>query len=131
MFTSMCRRTSREAEEDSQAKEKKEKDVRDKPFSILTQAFLVATALGIVRDEKLKPVDSAQLIRGDYLRRDKNYECFRQLIKSRYDVKTEAEVADIMVQFAEAGVNELYDEFHKTGEIDFVRLSKLGTLSDK
>lgn len=30
-----------------------------------------------------------------------------------------------MAQFAEFGVTELYDEFHKTGDVDFVRLSKL------
>ena len=82
--------TSCENEDGSESK--KEKDSRNKPFSILTQAFLVATALGIIRDKRLKPVDSAQLIRGESLRRDRNYECFKQLIKSKYEVKTEAEI---------------------------------------
>jgi hypothetical protein len=129
MATSMCRRTSHEGEE-SDKKEKSGKAAHEKPFSTLTQVFLIATALGIIRDKHPKPVDSAQLIRGEALRRDKNYECFKQLIKSKCDVKTEAEVANLMAQFAEYGITELYDEFHKTGEIDFVRLSKLGISSE-
>ena len=129
MFTSMCRRTSHESEERSEVKGKTRKS-GDKPFSSLPQAFLVAVALGIIRDKKLKPTDLAQLIRGEYLRKDKNYESFKQLIKSKFDAKTELDVVNLMAQFAEFGVTELYDEFHKTGDVDFVRLSKLGTLSE-
>jgi hypothetical protein len=126
MFSSMCGKTAHETEEDSAPKAKTKKGSHNKPFSTLTQAFLVASAIGIIHDQKRKPVDSAQFIRGEYLRRDKNYEYFKQLIKSKFDAKTDADVANILVQFAEFGVRELYDEFQKTGDIDFIRLSKLG-----
>jgi hypothetical protein len=120
MFASM----SKTAHESEEIKDKNENI--NKPFSSLTQAFLIAVAVGLVYNNKITPEDSAQLIRGDYLRRDKNYDSFKQLIKSKYDAKTEVDVANFLVQFAEFGVTELYDEFHKTGDIDFVRLSKLG-----
>jgi hypothetical protein len=129
MFTSMCRKTAHESEEKQSGKGKTGKNT-DKPFSSLPQAFLVAAALGIVRDKKLKPADSAQLIRGEYLRKDKNYEPFKQLIKSKFDAKTDNDVANLMAQFAEFGITELYDEFHKTGDIDFVRLSRMETLTE-
>jgi hypothetical protein len=122
MFASMCK-TTHEGEGFS-TKDKNEKS-GNKPFSTLTQAFLIAVAVGIVNNQKIRPEDSAQLIRGDYLRRDKNFDCFKQLIKSKYEAKTEVDVANLMVQFAEFGITELYDEFHKTGDIDFVQLSRL------
>lgn len=126
MFTSMCKRTSHD-DDNQQEKEKVVKDSREKPFSILPQAFLVAVAIGIIHDKKLKPSDSAQLIRGESLRRDKSYEPFKQLIKSKYDAKNDSDVANLMAQFAEYGVTELYNEFHKTGTLDFIRLSKMGS----
>jgi hypothetical protein len=130
MFSSMCAKTTHENEETASHKTKTQKAGCDKPFSTLTQAFLVAAAIGILQDQRRKPVDSAQFIRGEYLRRDKNYEYFKQLIKSKFEVKSDADVASLMVQFAEFGVRELYDEFQKTGDIDFVRLSKLGFLDE-
>ncbi len=129
MFASMCRKTSHEIEEKQEGKGKTGKNT-EKPFSSLAQAFLVAAAIGVIREKKLKPADSAQLIRGEYLRKDKNYEPFKQLIKSKFDAKTDNDVANLIAQFAEFGITELYDEFHKTGDIDFVRLSKQGTLNE-
>jgi hypothetical protein len=90
MFASMCRKTSHESEERSEVKGRTGKS-SDKPFSSLPQAFLVAAALGIIRDKKLKPEDSAQLIRGEYLRKDKNYEPFKQLIKSKFSARARSE----------------------------------------
>lgn len=129
MFSSMCRSTAHGSEEISKTKTKNVKNVRDKPFSILTQAFLIAVAIGLQSDRKLKPYDSAQLIRGESLRRDKNYDSFKQLIKAKFGAKTDSDVVNLMVQFAEFGVKELYNEFHKTGDIDFIRLSKLGAVN--
>ena len=130
MFSSMCRRTSHENDElpEQKGTTDKEKE-KERPFSSLPQAFLVASAIGIIRNKSTKPIDSAQLIRGEYLRKDKNYESFKQLIKSKFNAKTDAEVANMMVQFAEFGITELYDEFHKTGDIDFISLSKLGNMA--
>jgi len=126
----MCRRTE-EGEVTSESKTRKVgKGGGEKVFSNATQAFLVAVAMGIIRNRKERVTeDTAQLIRGEYLRKDKNYNYFKRLIKSKFDAKTDHEIVDLMVQFSEVGVRELYDEYHKTGDIDFVRLSKMGDLS--
>jgi hypothetical protein len=130
MFRSMCRGTEEsEATSDFQ-KKRRGKSAAEKVFSNATQAFLVAVAIGILRNKKERPTeDTAQLIRGEYLRKDKNYNYFQQLIKSKFEARTDHEIADLMVQFSEVGVRELYDEYHKTGDLDFVRLSKMGDLS--
>lgn len=133
MYRAMCKGESEEgsntASQTTPAKEKERKGGRtpSKAFPGYTQAFLVAAALGIVKDKRSNLGKDAELIRGEYLRNNKNYEVFKQLIKSKCKVKTDNEVVDLMVQFSEFGVRELYDEFHKTGDIDFVRLSKIST----
>jgi len=122
----MCRGTE-EGEVTSESKTRKLGKGGEKVFSNATQAFLVAVAIGIIRNKKERvPEDTAQLIRGEYLRKDKNYNYFKRLIKSKFDARTDHEIVDLMVQFSEVGVRELYDEYHKTGDIDFVRLSKMG-----
>jgi hypothetical protein len=133
MFRAMCKGTEGADEPGSespqQSTRKGRKSTGEKIFSNNTQAFLVAAAVGIVRNKKQRPgEDTAQLIRGEYLRKEKQYNHFRQLIKSKFDAKTDHEIADFMVQFSEFGVRELYDEYHKTGDIDFARLSRLGNV---
>jgi hypothetical protein len=126
----MCRGTE-EGEVTSESKKKKlGKSASEKVFSNATQAFLVAVAIGILRNKKERVTeDMAQLIRGEYLRKDKNYNYLKRLIKSKFDARTDHEIVDLMIQFSEVGVRELYDEYHKTGDLDFVRLSKMGDLS--
>jgi len=130
MFRAMCKGTEEtEVGMSEESTKKHRKGASEKVFSNATQAFLIAVAVGLKRNKREKPSeDTAYLIRGEYLRKDKNYNYFRQLIKSKFDAKTEHEIADFMVQFSEVGVRELYDEYHKTGDIDFVRLSRLGDL---
>jgi hypothetical protein len=70
-----------------------------------------------------------QLLRGEYLRNNRNYTHFAQLIKSLFGSKTDHDVVELMVEFSEVGVRELYDEYHKTGNINFARLSKLSKSS--
>jgi len=131
MFRAMCKGTEEsEAETSEKPSKKRGKIASEKVFSNATQAFLVAVAVGVLRNKREKTSeDTAQLIRGEYLRKDKNHNYFKQLIKSKFDAKTDHEIVDFMVQFSEAGVRELYDEFHKTGDIDFVRLAKLASLT--
>lgn len=129
MFRSMCKGTDETEVGVAPEPKKKSEVAAEKPFSNATQAFLIAVAIGILKNEKAKPSDSAQLIRGEYLRKDKNYAYFKQLIKSRFGAKTDHDIASLMTQFAEFGVRELYNEYHKIGDIDFIRLSKLSILT--
>ena len=136
MYRAMCRGESEEDDAIQQpiastaTKKKRITRFPNKVFPGNTQAFLVAASLGIINNKKERPgKDTEQLIRGEYLRTNKNYEVFRQLIKSRYKVQTDREIIDLIVEFSEFGVRELYNEFHKTGDIDFVKLSKLGAAS--
>ncbi len=127
MYRAMCEGPEESQPDPEEKSQKRAKKIHERVFSSNTQAFLVAVAIGILRNQKRSLGDSPeQLIRGEYLRRDKNYEAFRRLIKSKCDVQTEHQIVDLMVQFSEVGVRELYDEYHKTGDIDFVRLSKMG-----
>lgn len=129
MFKSMYKGAD-ESEPALDSGKKYRKTVTEKVFSNATQAFLVAVAIGLLKNKKQRNTeDTAQLIRGEYLRKDKNYNYLKQLIKSKFNVCTDHEIVDLMIQFSEVGVRELYEEFHKTGDIDFVRLSKLGDLS--
>ncbi len=125
MYRALCEGSTEDEEKDAKT-HPRNKRAKGKVFSNNTQAFLVATAIGLVKGKRLKlGEEQAQLIRGEYLRNNKNYDAFKQLLKSKFDVKTEREIADLMVEFSECGVRELYDEYHKTGDIDFVELSKL------
>lgn len=126
MYRAMCEGPEEDESILERTSQKRARKTAERVFSSNTQAFLVAVAIGILRNKKENPGEKLeQLIRGEYLRRDKNYEAFRRLIKSKYDTKTDHETVDLMVQFSEVGVRELYDEFHKTGDIDFVKLTKL------
>jgi hypothetical protein len=133
MFRAMCKGTlETEVETSEESTKKRRKGAGEKVFSNATQAFLIAAAVGLKRNKREKPSeDTDYLIRGEYLRKDKNYNYFRQLIKSKFGARTEHEIVDFMVQFSEVGVRELYDEYHKTGDVDFVRLSRLGDVGKK
>lgn len=133
MYRAMCKGEADEGDEMASptaiSKRKKSGRALNKIFPGNTQAFLLATAIGMLQSEKKNPgKDTAELIRGEYLRNNKNFDVFKQLVKSKYGTKTDHEVVDLMVQFSEFGVRELYDEFRKTGDIDFARLSKSAEL---
>jgi len=115
MFKTMCRE-----EEDDNPKGRKEAD-----FDNYGQAFLLSVALGISRDERF-PVgeDRHWLVRSEYIAG--HYEPYRQLLKSRFPSSTPEQIVQIMVEYSEAGVRSLFDEFKKTRTIDFARLSTLG-----
>ena len=115
MFKAMCR------EESDDQKDGKKEAV----FDNYGQAFLLSVALGISNSEKL-PVgeDRHWLVRSEYIAG--YYEPYRQLLKSKFPASTDEEIVQMMVEFSEAGVRSLFDEFRKTGTIDFARLSTLG-----
>ncbi len=114
MFKAMCRE-----EGDDRGSTKKEA-----VFDNYGQAFLLSVALGIANNERMKVEGEKHwLVRSEYL--SGYYEPYRQLLKSRFSIVTDKEIVDAMVEFAEAGIRTLYDEFRKTGAIDFARLSAL------
>lgn len=102
--------------------EKRRKKVKESVFSSRTPAFFLAAAIGIVSDKTRAVKKEKQLTRREYVINHKSFEPFSQLIKSKYDLKTEQEIIDKLLEFQEAGIRELYDEHHKTGEIDFLRI---------
>jgi len=68
--------------------------------------------------------ERAQLLRLEFLKNSKNYLPFRQLIKSKFDAKDDRAMIELMVQYAESGVRELYGMYQKTGIIDFYAISQ-------
>jgi len=124
MYRAMCKeiKVDEADKTDSQKLSLKPKEL---PFSRYVQAYLFAAAIGLRNDRKLSITDKKRwLIRGEYLSRDANYEKFRQLIKSIHSPLSEAELVGLLTEYAEVGVRELYDEYSKTGKIDFARFSE-------
>jgi hypothetical protein len=99
---------------------------KDTPFSSNVPAFFLAAALGIINEKRLQVgEDRAQLLRTEYIVNNDNYKPFRQLIRSKHDVKDDREFLDILVEYSEAGIRELYEIYRKTGKIDFRQLERL------
>jgi hypothetical protein len=126
MFRAMCQETITDDKKISGSKSRL--STSEKPFSTYVQAMLVAAALGLAKGERT-PVGQERnwIIRGEYLRNNKNYKPFRQLLRAKFQLRTEHEVIDAFVEFAETGVRELYAEYSSTGKIDFLRLASVGT----
>lgn len=123
MFKAMC---AEETEDEQGNAPKRSATRRDSIFPDYVRAFLLSVAWGVVNNARQAPGESKHwVIRTAYL--TPYYEPYRQMIKSKFGLSTEREILDLMVEFAEAGVRALYDEFKKTGQIDFVRLSRLGS----
>ncbi len=114
MYNTLC---SEENEMEKRLKKRKES-----VFSSRTPAFFLAAAIGVVNNITAEVKKEKQLTRREYIVNHKSFEPFSQLIKSKYDVKTEQEIIDKLLGFQEAGIRELYDEYHKTGKIDFLRI---------
>ena len=95
---------------------------REWVFSSRTPAFFLAAAIGIANDKTREVKKEKQLTRREYVVNHRCFEPFSQLIKSKFDLRTEQEIIDKLVEFQEAGIRELHDEYHKTGKIDFLRI---------
>jgi hypothetical protein len=112
MFKAMC-----QEENDEKPNAKKEA-----VFDNYGQAFLLSIAIGISHDQKLPVGDDRHwLVRAEYIAG--YYEPYRQLLKSMFPHSTDEQIVQMMVEFSEAGVRSLFEEFRKTGTIDFARLS--------
>lgn len=114
MYNAMC-------SEDG-GRKKKRKKKREWVFSSRTPAFFLGAAIGIINGKTGEVKKEKELTRREYIVNHKSFEPFAQLIKSKFDLKTEEEIIDKLVAFQEAGIKELYDEYHKTGKIDFLRV---------
>jgi len=103
--------------------EKGEKSKKKRaPFSSRTPAFFLAVAMGIVHDKTGVSKKEKELTRREYITDHTNYKPFEQYIKSKYALKSEFEIVNKMLELQEYGIRELYDEYHKTGKIDFLRI---------
>jgi hypothetical protein len=122
MLKSMCQTGSEENEDPTERSERKER-----PFTTYVQAFFLGVALGLRNNAKMQAQEEkspmTEWIRTEFLRSSKNFNPFRQLVKSKFDVKDDREVLELMVQFAESGLRELYDVYQKTGSIDFFQIA--------
>ena len=103
-------------------KQRRRTKKREWVFSSRTPAFFLAAAIGIANDKTREAKREKQLTRREYVVNHRCFEPFSQLIKSKFDLKTEQEIIDKLVEFQEIGIRELYDEYHKTGKIDFLRI---------
>ena len=101
---------------------KRTKKGRENIFSSRTPAFFLAVAIGLLRGKQGFKEKEKQLTRRDYIINHPNFAPFEQLIKIKYNLKSQKDVVDEMLKFQEMGIRELYDEYHKTGRIDFLRL---------
>lgn len=106
--------------EDSRQKKRGRK--REWVFSSRTPAFFLGAAIGIVNEKTGEVRKEKQLTRREYIVNHRCFEAFSQLMKSRFDLKKEQDIIDKLVEFQEVGIRELYDEYHKTGKIDFLRI---------
>ncbi len=95
---------------------------RECVFSSRTPAFFLAAAIGIASDKTGEVKREKQLTRREYVVNHRCFESFSQLIKCKFDLKTEQEIIDKLVEFQEAGIRELHDEYIKTGKVDFLRI---------
>jgi hypothetical protein len=117
MYNVLC--AGSKEENDTGEKHKKNK-IRE--FSSRTPAFFLAAAIGIVNDRTGTSSKEKELTRREYIVEHANFDPFAQLLKSKYNLKSEQEVLDKLLEFQEFGIRELYDELHKSGKIDFLRI---------
>ncbi|MGA3059000.1 MAG: hypothetical protein ABSD92_01380 [Candidatus Bathyarchaeia archaeon] len=116
MYTTLCAGAKEEKEDNKRRKTK------EKAFSSRTPAFFLAAAIGIVNEKSFVAKREKELTRREYILDHSNFGPFEQLIKSKYDLKTESEIVNKLLEFQEYGIRELYDEYHKLGKINFLRI---------
>ena len=111
---------------ESYSNEKKiEKKTKEPIFTSHSQLLYLSAALGLIIEKKLESPDKkAELVRYEYLTSNKNWIPFVTLIKAKFDLTNDKEIVDLFIQYAEAGIRILYNEYRKTGQIDFLQLSK-------
>jgi len=49
---------------------------------------------------------------------------FEAILKSKFGLTTEQEIIEKIMEFAAYGIEILYNEYHKTGEINFVEMTR-------
>jgi hypothetical protein len=116
MYNLLCA-GSREEHEDTKSKKSKQKE-----FSSRTPAFFLAAAIGIMNDRVGIVKGEKQLTRREYIVNHANFAPFAQLLKTKFNLKTDQEILNKLQEFQEVGIRELYDEYHKTGRINFLRI---------
>jgi hypothetical protein len=90
-----------------------------KPFGQQIDVFVFSLAIGVItRDLAEAKFDQMISILDTYVNRDP-YGIFPLVIKSMYPEAGEAEIGHLMMQFAEGGLRTIYNEFKKSGRIDF------------
>lgn len=118
LYNALCAGAKEGKEQENKRRKSKEKF----EFSSRTPAFFLAAALGIVNDMTGVAKKDKELTRREYILDHPNFGPFKQLLKSRYNLKTEYEIVNKLLEFQEYGIRELYNEYHKTGRIDFLRI---------
>ena len=112
MYNALCK-----SEEDKKTK-------KDKIFATRTPAIFLAAAIGINENESKEFDKERQLTRREYLIGNENFDAFESVLKSKDELKTEQEIIEKLMEYAAYGIEVLYDEYHKTGKIDFVQITK-------
>jgi len=119
MYNVLCARSK-----EGNGGEKGRKKTKEAAFSSRTPAFFLAAAIGIINNRAggtKREGMRAELTRREFIVNHTSFTPFSQLLKSKYELKTEQEIIDKLLEFQEFGIRELYDEYHKTGKIDFLR----------
>jgi hypothetical protein len=117
MYNTLCA-----GAKDETGQDKERRKAKETIFSSRTPAFFLSAAIGIMNDKTGKVEKEKELTRREFIVNHSNFDAFSQLIKSKFDLKTEQEVVDKLLEFQEAGIRELYDEYHKIGKIDFLQI---------
>lgn len=104
--------------------DKKSKDKKEKIFATRTPAIFLAAAIGIDNNQTKQVVRERQLTRREYLIGNENYSVFEAILKSKFSITTEQEIIEKIMEFAAFGIEILYNEYHKTGEINFVEMTR-------
>jgi len=112
MYNALCK-----SEEDKKTK-------KEKIFATRTPAIFLAAAIGINENESKTVDKDRQLTRREYLVSNENYHAFGSILKSKDGLKTDLEIMEKLMEYAAYGIEVLYDEYHKTGKINFVQITR-------
>ena len=100
-------------------------------FATRTPALYLAAAIGLnavltgqIELDSIKREKEKQLTRREYIVGNNNYKIFKTIIQSKHGELSDPDILEQIMTYAAYGITELYDEYHKTGDIDFIRISK-------
>jgi len=116
MYNALCK-NDEEREDDTRLK-------KVKIFYSRTPAIFLSATIGIINEKSIEIKKDRQLTRREYILGNPNYDVIKKIIKIKHGLKTEHDIVIKLMEYAEYGINELYQEYHKTGEIDFNRISR-------